>query len=248
MGDGLSSFLYGAVGGGLVATLLRVFEQYWVAPWLTSSAEAKHKLVLYGRPLYLGCHQLEFRLTHIGLQQQQERSNGIESLKCSLSEARSLEWFTKNGYYLTSSAYVIACVAAWISLYQRDVVFLPFRHKSLAAQFFNLIERFKITVSTKTILWYHYIDGIGELLVETGHDRPMPFSRFSEKLFTDLPFRQYYDQLFQFLQQVGAGEYREHIGQTVIAVRDIKRFLADNDVVPVIEAYDHLPSDSKAAG
>jgi len=123
------------------------------------------------------------------------------------------------------------------------VVFLPFKRASLAAQFFDLIERYKVAVSTKTILWYHYIDGIGELLVEDGHDRPMAFATFSYKLLKDQSFRGYYDQLFQFLRQVGSGEYGDQLKQTVAAVHSIKRFLAENKVVPIIEAYDHLPEE-----
>jgi hypothetical protein len=240
---GLSSFMYGAVGGGLVATTLRVLEQYWVNPWFISSAEAKRKLVLYGRPLYFSCHQMAFRFTHISQQQQEHRPQGIKSLQESPTDANSIEWFTKQGYYAVSTAYVIACVASWISLYQKDVVFLPFKDASLAAQFFNLIERFKVAVSTKTILWYYYIDGIGELLVEDGRDRPMPFSTFACKLLKEQPFRGYYDQLFQFLHHVGSGEYGDQLKQTVAAVQAIKHFLAENKVVPIIEAYDHLSAE-----
>ena len=120
---------------------------------------------------------------------------------------------------------------------------MPFKRASLAAQFFDLIERYKVAVSTKTILWYHYIDGIGELLVEDGHDRPMAFATFSYKLLKDQSFRGYYDQLFQFLRQVGSGEYGDQLKQTVAAVHSIKRFLAEKKVVPIIEAYDHLPEE-----
>jgi hypothetical protein len=136
---GLYSFMYGAVGGGLVATTLRVLEQYWVNTWFTSSAEARRKLVLYGRPLYFNCHQMAFRFTHISQQQQEHRPEGIKSLQESPTDANS--------------------------------------------------KRFKVAVSTKTVLWYYHIDGIGELLVEDGHDRPMPFSTFACKLLKEQPFR-----------------------------------------------------------
>jgi hypothetical protein len=51
------------------------------------------------------------------------------------------------------------------------------------------------------------------------------------------------DQLFQFLYQVGSGEYGDQLKETVAAVQAIKRFLAENEVVPIIEAYDHLPAE-----
>jgi hypothetical protein len=34
----------------------------------------------------------------------------------------------------------------------------------------NLVERFKTGLSSRTILWYHYIDGIGEKLILAGQD------------------------------------------------------------------------------
>jgi hypothetical protein len=239
----VSQFLYGAIGGGAVAAAWKMLDTYVVQPRFISSAEAKRKVILYGRPLYLNCYQLEYRLNHILKKLEAKNYDEVVPLKRSPSEARSLEWFTKDGYYATSSAYVIACLAAWISLFQADVVFLPFRKRSIAAQFFDLIERFKISVSTNTILWYHYLDGIGEMLVDEKHDRPMTFSSFSHKLLDDASFRDYYDQLFQFLQQVASDSCSNQIRSATSALRDIKTFLAENNVVPGIESYERAPSD-----
>jgi hypothetical protein len=63
---------------------------------------------------------------------------------------------------------LIALVACWIVTLQRDVVFLPFERKTDTTDFLNLVERFKIALSTRTMLWYHYIDGIGERLMVGG--------------------------------------------------------------------------------
>lgn len=243
MNSELSKFVYGAIGGGAVTAAWKMLDTYVVQPRFTSSSEAKKKIFLYGRPLYLNCYQLEYRLSHILEQLEANKSDRVLPLKRSPTEALSLEWFTKEGYYATSSAYVIACLAAWITLFQADVVFLPFKKKSTAAQFFDLIEHFKISLSTDTVLWYYYLDGIGEMLVDEKHDRPMAFSAFSRRLFNDPSFRDYYDQLFQFLQKVASGSCSDQIRKAVSALRDIKSFLAEHDVVPGIEAYDRVPGD-----
>ena len=72
-----------------------------------------------------------------------------------------LDWYTKEGYYATSTVYLLAYVSAWITLLQRDIVFLEFKRESLTAQFFQCVEHFKGSISTKTILWYHYLVGMG---------------------------------------------------------------------------------------
>lgn len=85
------------------------------------------------------------------------------SLSGSLQEAESLEWFTtKEGNYITSAAYMIAAVSAWIALYERDIVFLQFGKESLTTQFLLTVERFKNSISNSNILWFHYVSGIGE--------------------------------------------------------------------------------------
>jgi len=247
MNPELSKFVYGAIGGGAVTAVWKMLDTYVVQPRFTSSSEAKKKVILYGRPLYLNCYQLEYRLSHILKKLEAKKYDEVLPLKRSPSEATSLDWFTKDGYYATSSAYVIACLASWITLFQADVVFLPFRKKSIAAQFFNLIERFKISLSTDTILWYHYLDGVGEMLVDEEHDRPMAFSAFSRRLFNDRSFRDYYDQLFQFLQKIASDSSSDQIRKTISALRDIKGFLAEHDVVPGIEAYERAPGNREHA-
>jgi hypothetical protein len=130
MSSDVSNFLYGAVAGGVVALILRVVETYWLGPRLVASREAREKLLLYSRHLYFSCGQAEFRLKYIGQKMREKRPGGIASLKLSLKEAKSLQWFTKEGYYVTSTAYLIALVACWIVTLQRDVVFLPFKRKA----------------------------------------------------------------------------------------------------------------------
>jgi hypothetical protein len=235
-----STFLYGAVAGGVVTLLLRLLETYWIGPRLTASRAAREKLLLYSRHLYFGCGQAEFRLKHISKQMKVRKPSTINSLKLSLKDGKSLDWFTKEGYYITSTAYLIASVACWIVILQRDVVFLPFRNKPDTTNFLDLVERFKVGLSTRTILWYHYLDGIGERLILEGKDRPQPMglSTFSEKLFTCHAFRDYYDQLFQFLNKIAAGQYLTEIEHAAETLAEMKRFLVSKHAVTEIDLRD----------
>jgi hypothetical protein len=237
MSSDVSTFLYGAVAGGVVALILRVVETYWLGPRLVASREAREKLLLYSRHLYFSCGQAGFRLKYITQQMKQRSPGGIASLRLSQKNAKSLEWFTKEGYYITSTAYVIALVACWIVILQRDVVFLPFKRKADTADFLNLVERFKTGLSTHTILWYHYIDGIGERLILEGRDKPRPMglSVFSQNLHTDVMFRDYYDQIFQFLNQAASGSYLAEIEEAANTLEHMRQFLVVKKAVSEIE-------------
>jgi hypothetical protein len=125
---GLDSFMYGAVGGGLVATTLRVLEQYWVNTWFTSSAEARRKLVLYGRPLYFNCHQMAFRFTHISQQQQEHRPESIKSLQESPADANSkrsgLRWLSQPRPFFGTTT-LTGSVNCWLKMVMIDQCHFP---------------------------------------------------------------------------------------------------------------------------
>jgi len=164
--------LYGAIGGGLVAALFRIAEQ-WIQRRSAQSVEARKTLAKYAKPLWLACHNLEQRLAHIhsGL-------NNPQVLTRAPEKGCGLDWYTKEGYYATSTVYLLAYVSAWITLFQRDIVFLEFKRESLTAQFFQCVEHFKGSISTGTILWYHYLVGIGQQLLPMGAERPMTLAVF----------------------------------------------------------------------
>lgn len=245
MASDASNFLYGAVAGGVVALILRVLETYWLGPRLAASREAREKLLLYSRHLYFSCGQAEFRLRYISKQMREKRP-GVASLKLSPKDAKTLDWYTKDGYYVTSTAYLIALVACWIVTLQRDVVFLPFERKTDTTEFLNLVERFKTALSTRTMLWYHYIDGIGERLMVEGQGKPQPIglSTFSQKMHTDIMFRDYYDQLMQFLKAVASGTYLNQVEEATATLEQMKAFLVAKRAVPEIElsAGEELPA------
>jgi hypothetical protein len=224
----LSQLLFGAIGGGLVAAVFRIAEQ-WVERRSAQSVEARKTLAKYAKPLWLACHNLEQRLTHIhaGLKNPQV-------LTCVPERGCSLDWYTKEGYYATSTVYLLAYVSAWITLFQREIVFLEFRNESLTAQFFQSVEQFKGSISTGTILWYHYLVGIGQQLLPMGADRPMTLAVFVNTLGTNDQFRAFFDQSFQFLKKIAASEYRDQIGTSLAAVQEIQRFLVANQAVPVL--------------
>ncbi len=239
MSAGFEGLLLGAVGGGVVALVLRIVETHWLGPTFTESREAHKTLLRYSRPLALSCDDAEYRIDRI--LKQADRSEAI-AFKCSPSDAKSLDWFTRDGYYVTSTAYLLSAVLAWIALLQRDVVFLRFRRKSVTTEFFDRIRNLRVALSTGTYLWYYYLDWIGERLVPEGADRPMSLSAFSEKLLTTPSFRQCYDQLFEFLRRCADGEFIEELRATLQCLRELKVFLQRHGAVPDVTLREQVAS------
>lgn len=230
MADGLSNLIYGVMGGGVVTFMIKMTENYLVAPRLQESIDARKKLYLYARPLWLACHELEFRLNFI-IDKINEPSGPSQALKLSPKNASSLDWFTKEGYYVTSTAYLISSVACWIALYERDVVFLPFVNRRLTTEFFYLIEEFKTAISSQgSILWFYYMNGIGDNLIDKGSNHPITQAEFSYKLYKDELFRDYYDQLFQFLHRVAEQDFQNSLEETIKTLAQIKEFLEKNKI------------------
>lgn len=231
MNENLANFLFGVLGGGFVATGIRIAETYWLAPRFTESVEARQKLYRYARPLSHACHELEYRLQALLPKMREAMNDTRAALGLSPKQATAIDWFTKEGYYITSTAYLLALVSGWIQLYERDVVFLKFGRSSLTKQFFELIEDFKNTLASNgSILWFHYVNGIGELLITATGDRPMTMSEFIYKLYDDELFRDYYDQLFIFLNQVANGKFLHNLEDAVQKLSEIKTFLAQNQI------------------
>ena len=131
----LFAFVFGTLGGGLV----QLFMEYRLSPQLEESAEARKKMQYYSKPLWFDCNELARRLLYIQDGLKNPRSNIPNALKLSPHQAGSLEWFTKDGYFVTSTAYLIASVSAWITLFERDVVFLQFGDDELTNRFSELI-------------------------------------------------------------------------------------------------------------
>ncbi|MEL6554615.1 MAG: hypothetical protein AAFQ63_14275 [Cyanobacteria bacterium J06621_11] len=228
MNDALSNFIYGAIGGGTVAAGLRIIENNLITPRLAESLEARRKLFHYGKPLWRVSDSLSSRLYQI----QQKMDKPRTSLAASPRDAKTIDWFTtKQGNYITSTAYMIAEMASWIVLFERDVVFLQFGRKSLTASFLLKIRRFKDSISNKSNLWINYVDGIGEKLIKTDLSEPLNYSDFCFMILKEKEFLDYYIQLFNYLNAVNQGKCVSSIGDTIIALDDINSFLVANKII-----------------
>jgi hypothetical protein len=232
MNGEFTGLLWGALGGGAVALVLRTVERALIDVHIAESIEARQKVQKYAKPFWLACNDLEWRFSHI--LEKLTSGGDLNPLRWSPEDATPVRWYVENGYYVTSTAYLLANVAAWIRLFQRDVVFLRFRKNSATAQFFRLVESLKAGLSKDppSILWYHYFNGIGEYLIDA--DVPMSIAAFTNKLATDERFRAYYGQLFRFLHRLASKDHEQLLRSALSTLREIKQCLEKNGAVPEI--------------
>ena len=112
-------------------------------------------------------------------------------------------------------------------------MFLHFGKVSSTTRFFELLERLKSSLADYgSILYYNYFSGIGDKLIVKDQNRPMSIAEFSYCLYQDELFRDYFDQLFQFLHGVSRGDYSGNVKEAIQALQAVMDFLINNGAIP----------------
>lgn len=238
----LLGVLSGVVVGGIVSVLGKSWgdERKYRAD---IAHKAEEKLQTYAKPLWRSCQELRFRLQiiHERLQIKDPilRQEKLEPLRWPPTGAGSLSWFNQSGQFVTSTAYQIAVVSAWITLFERDVVFLPFRKASSTTEFFGLVEQFKSSIGDHgSVLFYNYFQGIGSRLLLDDQSRPMPIDSFSYRLYQDELFRSYYEQLFAFIHEVADGKFDWNLEHSITSLDKVMDCLLRNGAIKEIGRID----------
>jgi hypothetical protein len=196
--------------------------------------------------LWLSCRELRLHLVEIhGTMQgggDQAASTRDSLLKIPTNDYRGdAGWFVKTGYLTMLTAYKIAAFSAWLRIYQNHLLTYSFfqrTRKSLSFVYKHASD-FKIIISRNTILWYYYIDAIGDRICVARDSRfsPITFAEFCGNYFTDPGFRGFFDQLHMFLHFVGRTEpdyarrYREIMPQLISKLEEIETYLHDENLL-----------------
>jgi len=102
--------------------------KYLIEPWYNARALRRK----YATALWIACADLKIRLELIRERVMAGDRQTVDALK-KIPDKDSKrdgivrpDWFTKDGYYTTSTAYKIAAVSAWLRIYPRELLFLPY--------------------------------------------------------------------------------------------------------------------------
>src|ERR1700682_1322177 len=120
------------------------------------------------------------------------------------------DWFVKTGYFSLITAYKIAAFSAWMKIYQTAVLraLLTATGSKFISDVFQKFDAYKVAASQNTVLWYNYLESVGEKIIATEGDltSPVGFSEFCNKYFKDREFLFYFDQLHMFIHFMGRSE------------------------------------------
>jgi hypothetical protein len=149
------------------------------------------------------------------------------------------DWFVKAGYFSMITAYRIAAFSSWMRIYQMAVLraLLTETWSSFTSELFQKFDAYKVAASQNTVLWYSYIDAIGDRLIYTSEEisSPVNFSEFCKKYSEDPEFLYYFDQLHMFVHFMGRPEepwltgYQKVLNDMISALNNIEIFLAQRN-------------------
>lgn len=225
------SFVFGTIGAGFFSFYKRRKEAK-----IDAEIEADEKLERYSKSLWFVLKELEFRLKHFKNKLENDSEQELNGLKFVPDSKTKIDWYSKDGYYITSTLYLFCSLSSWITIYQRDIVYLKYDKASLSAEFQKHIENLKAAISNtklKSCMWYHYFASIGEFIVDKSSNSPIPYSDFVLKLVEDEKFLSYMEQSFHFLNFLSTKESIQLIAKIIEETKDAKAFLKEHNSIPV---------------
>ncbi len=190
----------------------------------------------YATALWIRCKELQLHLDQIHSKVSAKDGKAIDALKkIPDNDFRGrADWFTKHGYYTTVTAYKIAVVSSWLFIYQQELLFSPYREsRAFVYALYQKIDELKRAFSENTCLWYDYFDAIGSKLVERNAEilRPLSFSAFCDKYFSDQQFRKFYEQVHMFIWFIADGKYLATTGKIGAALGQLMEFLQKQNLL-----------------
>jgi hypothetical protein len=215
-------------GGGL---------KYFLEPML----KRRHLRKVVATGLWLSCYELRHHLDAIRQRLSRSDVKGDRMRDSLLKIPRydfggRPDWFVKSGYTTMITAYKIAAFSSWMRIYQRLVLqgLLVASRSDFISELFQKFDTYKVAASGNTVLWYSYIDAIGEKIIANEGEllSPLDFSEFCKKYNDDREFLYYFDQLHMFIHFMGRKDepwswaYQRALTNMIDALQGIEDFIA----------------------
>ena len=181
----------------------------------------------YLNPLRLHLAENRFRLAEILLRT--EESGQCEDLLTIDAPAnladREPEWFTNWGAYLASSAYLTACLFAWLKKTRDGAPYLR-----LGSDDDTRLSVLMLRVSHSFLrdqgIYYVLQPSIGQDMILAAEDRLISYREFCELLLTPTR-RVWLDRLIAYYLETGRGMKLERVTDAIAAMEALSAFLDD---------------------
>lgn len=170
--------------------------------------------------------------SHLGnrLSDINEQSQSIESLKIMPSKNDTIEWYTKEGYYITSTAWLLAKISCLINQYQEETKCIGCR-QSESNELGRLLEGYQYQIKSCGLLWFYYHIAIGEAVYDEKRNKPMSFYDFSTRLSQDSFFFDYMDQTFHFIRLLISSNDKTFVTIVLDKTNQIRTYL--EELIPI---------------
>jgi hypothetical protein len=237
MCDSWLAFIPAIVTAAVGLAGLLGLAKYLIEPWYNAQALRRK----YATALWIACADLKIHLERIRERVMAGDRQTVDALKkipdndSKRDGSVRPDWFTKDGYYTTSTAYKIAAVSAWLRIYQRELLFLPYAaSQDFLSKLYTRADRFNTSFSTNTCLWYDYLNAVGDgLLARPSYApaastlAPLSFAEFCERYTTDDRFRLFYEQVHMYIWFVADCQkpYLESVQNVLHSLDELRSFL-----------------------
>ena len=179
----------------------------------------------YLNPLRLHLAETRFRLSEI-LQRTKESGQCQDLLTIDAPadmSSRDPEWFTNRGAYLASSAYLTACLFAWLKKTRDSAPYLR-----LGSEDDTRLSVLMLRVSHSFLRdqgIYHVLQpSIGQDMINTAADRLLGYREFCELLRTPA-HRVWLDRLIGYYLETGRGMKLDRVADGITAMETLSAFL-----------------------
>ena len=190
-------------------------------------AERQELNARYLNPLRLHLAETRFWLAEILLRT--EESGQCEDLliidaPADLSD-REPGWFTTWGAYLASSAYLTACLFAWLTKTRDSAPYLRFGSED-DTRLSVLMLRVSHSFLRDQGIYYVLQPSIGQDMILPAEDRLISYREFCELLLTPAR-RVWLDRLIAYYLETGRGTKLDRVADAIAAMEELSAFLDD---------------------
>jgi len=157
-----------------------------------------------------------------------ERDNGqcVDLLTVESSADLSTKdpaWYNGAGTYLASSAYLTACLFAWLKAIRDNSPYLRLA-KNEDTQLITLLLRVGVAFRRNGGIYYVTQPSIGQDMFIDNGDRVRSYRQFCE-LLCDPATRVWMDRLIDYYLETGGGQKTERIHSAITAIEELSGFL-----------------------
>lgn len=132
---------------------------------------------------------------------------------------KSTAWFAGEGYFLASTAYLTACLFAWIERVRRDYPF-PRLTKIDDTALTELLIKVQFAFVRDLGIYYHLQPGIGENMWYTDDRRLRTYQEFCSVL-TDPEQLAWLRRVFLYYIETARGEKLDRIQEAIAAIHEL---------------------------